>query len=130
MHRRLRIGVTVVCGLALAGCSGQGEEQFIPSEATARQALETALNAWKDGQARPARFTQGKVAVEVMDGTWESGQKLRAFEIVAEESSGGPRWFTVKLTLARGERTVKYAVLGNDPLWVYSEADYKKLSGA
>jgi hypothetical protein len=129
MHRQFDICVAAVLGLTSAGCFRQGEEKFIPPEAVARQALETALNAWKDGQARPAKFTQGKVDVNVMDGTWESGQKLRAFEIVDEESSGGPRWFTVKLTLARGEQTVKYAVLGNDPLWVYSEAEYKKLSG-
>src|SRR5262249_62349763 len=115
--------------LALAGCPNSGEQKFIPSEATARQALETAMNAWKGGQAKPGKLSMGSVGVQVVDSAWDSGQKLSDFEIVSEESGDGPRWFTVKLTLARGTQTVKYVVLGKDPVWVYGEADYKKLSG-
>jgi hypothetical protein len=121
--------VLLALGAALAGCSKPGEEQFIPPEATARQALETALNAWKEGQAKPGQLSLGTAKIEVLDTVWKSGQKLSAYKIVAEESANGPRWFTVKLTLSTGEKTVKYAVLGKDPIWVYGEADYKKLSG-
>lgn len=123
-----RVGGWGLLVLALAGCSKPGEEQFIPPEATARQALETALDAWKEGK-KPGQFSLGTVKVQVVDAVWSSGQKLSGYQIVAEESSNGPRWFTVKLTLPGGEKTAKYAVLGKDPLWVYGETDYKKLSG-
>ena len=63
--------------LLLAGCTKSGgEERYIPTEASARQALESALSRWRDGQAKPEKFTQGKVAVEVLDQIWLSGQKL------------------------------------------------------
>ena len=117
--------------LLLAGCTKSGgEERYIPTEASARQALESALSRWRDGQAKPEKFTQGKVAVEVLDQIWLSGQKLVSFEILSEESpAGGPRVFSVKLKTARGEQTVKYYVVGIDPLWIYSEVEYRKMTG-
>ena len=49
----------------------------------------------------------------------------------SEESGGtGPRVYAVKLKTPKGEQTVKYYVVGIDPLWVYSEPDYKKLTGS
>src|SRR5262245_41809970 len=110
-----RHGGWVVLWLAAAlpaGCSKRGEEQFIPAEATARQALEVALGAWKGGQARPGKLSLGKVGVEVVDPAWQAGQKLLNYQITSEEPGNGPRWFTVKLSLDKGERTVKYVVLG------------------
>lgn len=118
----------LICAMALAGCSGSGERQFAPPETTARRALETALNAWKDGRGKPGKLSPGDVAIEVADALWFSGQKLKAYEIVSEHWDGGPRWFAVKLTLATGEQTVKYAVMGKDPIWVFTEGEYKKLS--
>ncbi len=129
MHRGIYAGPLLVA-LAAAGCSGHGPGKFIPAEARARQALETALTAWKNGQDKPGNLRLDKVGVEVVDPAWSSGQKLSAFEIVSEDPGEGPRYFTVKLTLAKGQRTLKYVVLGNDPLWVYTEAEFKKLSGS
>jgi hypothetical protein len=116
----------------LAGCNKSGEERYTPPAASARQALETALTQWRDGQAKPTQFTSEKVKVEVVDQAWAGGQKLQSFEIVGEEpnTSGGPRVFTVKLKTAKGEQTVKYYVVGIDPLWIYGEADYQKLIGS
>ena len=37
--------------------------------------------------------------------------------------------FNVKLKTAKGEQATKYYVLGIDPLWVYGETDYKKMTG-
>ena len=116
--------------LALAGCSRRGEEQFIPPEATARQALETALKAWQGGQEKPGKLSLGKVGIEVVDPAWQSGQKLGGYRITSEERGEGPPRFTVQLSLPKGEQTVKYVVLGKDPLWVYTEAEYRKLSGS
>ncbi|HJZ93259.1 MAG TPA: hypothetical protein VKE40_20455 [Gemmataceae bacterium] len=127
---RTRFLVPLLALSFLAGCRGSGEEKYIPAEATARQALETALGQWRDGQAKPARFTQGKVNVEVLDQAWSSGQKIQGFDIVAEETApGGPRVYSVKLKTAKGEHTMKYYVVGIDPLWVYSEPDYRKQAG-
>ena len=117
--------------LLAAGCgSGGGEAKFIPPQGLAREALDAALTRWRDGQPKPAAFALGKTTVEVVDQAWAGGLKLQAFEIVAEEPSDGPRLFSVKLTTARGPPTGQYYVIGQDPLWVYGEADYKKLSGA
>lgn len=129
MHRAFRAALFAVA-LAVAACSSHGPEKFIPTEARAREALEAALNAWKGGQEKPGDLRLGKTRVEVVDPAWSPGQKLTAFEIVSEEPRDGPRYFTVKLTLTKGPRTVKYVVLGNDPLWVYTEAEYNKLSGS
>ena len=63
--RRCSGGMVLVLGpalgvvLGLAGCSKRGEDQFIPPEALARQALETALKAWQGGQAKPERLSLG-----------------------------------------------------------------------
>jgi hypothetical protein len=122
--------LVVACALGPAGCSRRGEGHLVPSEATARQALEAALSAWKGGQAKPGPLSLGKVGVEVMDDAWRAGEKLTAYEITAEEGGQGPRWFTANLTLPKGARSVKYVVFGNDPIWVYTEAEYKKLSGS
>ena len=69
-----------------------------------------------------------------MDLAWKSGQQqLKAFEIVGEEtaaSGSAPRYFKVRLTLAKGPpQEVRYVVVGIDPLWVYREKDFDSLSG-
>ena len=117
--------------LAGAGCK-KGPGSYVPSSGKARQALEVALNAWKGGQ-KPGRLTTMTPPVEVIDARWKAGDRLASFEVLQEEESDGskPRWFTVRLKLEHpaSEQTVRYAVLGNDPLWVYREADFQKLSG-
>jgi hypothetical protein len=126
------VGFLVIGVGLLAGCSKSGEEKYTPPSASAHKVLETALTQWRDGQAKPSQFNFEKVKVEVVDQTWLDGQKLQSFEIVGEEpnTSGGPRVFTVKLKTAKGEQTVKYYVVGIDPLWIYGESDYRKLTGS
>ena len=56
-------GLVVGLGL-LAGCDkggSGGEGKFVPAQANAREALEAALNKWKDGQAQPGEIPVGKV---------------------------------------------------------------------
>jgi hypothetical protein len=119
----------VLLGLALAGCSKrEGHEKYVPPEGRAREALQAALTAWKNGQPKEG-LKVGNTAITVIDPAWSPGQRLDAFEIVGEKPGDGPRFFTVKLTTPRGQKTVTYVVLGIDPLWVYSEAEYKKVSG-
>jgi hypothetical protein len=120
-------------GLALpAGCSrtGSKDSDFIPSSGSARKALESALKSWQSG--KPPGPVEGATApkVQAVDSHWQAGQKLVAFEIVKEEQTGeGPRWLTVRLDVGKGSQEVRYAVFGIDPLLVYREEDYQKLSG-
>jgi hypothetical protein len=119
----------VVVGLA-AGCKDE-VKNYTPSEANARAALEQALTQWQNGQAKPAPFQVGRVTVQVADQSWAAGQKLQGFEIVGDDgATTGPRAFTVKLKTPKGEQSTKYYVFGIDPLQIYSEPDYKKLTGS
>ena len=124
--------VLVMSCLMAVGCGKEaGIEKYTPSQNDARAAVEKALTAWKEGQAKPSKFTLGSVNIEVVDQVWTEGQKLQEFEIVSEEpvEGTGPRVFSVKLKTNKIANTVKYYVIGKDPLWVYGERDYKKLSG-
>lgn len=121
-------------GLLLAACAGCGEKNFdkyIPAEDKARQALEATLNAWRDGKP-VGSIEGGPTAVQAVDSHWQHGQKISDYEILSEESNLGPRVFAVRLTLRRpaGKQiTVRYYVVGKEPLWVYREDDYKAPAG-
>jgi hypothetical protein len=70
--------------------------------------------------------------VQVVDSEWLSGKQLQSYEIVGEEKNEGPRVFSVRLTLqkpAGRQATIRYYVVGKDPLWVYRESDYKAPAG-
>lgn len=53
------LALVVACALVPACSSKRGESHLVPSEATARQALEVALDAWKGGQAKPGPLSLG-----------------------------------------------------------------------
>jgi hypothetical protein len=114
-----------------AGCANKSYDKYIPSEDKARQALEASLNAWRDGK-KPGPVEGAPMSVQAVDSEWLNGKKLQSYEIVGEEPSEGPRVFSVRLTLQRPsgqQATVRYYVVGKDPLWVYREADYKAPAG-
>lgn len=117
--------------VALAGCRGGKTESYVPSESTARDALTTALSAWRDG--KPHGHLDGTPAVEVYVTPWRDGQQLAAFEILGEDEVSGHHRFTVKLTMRKpaGTKEVKFLVIGKDrgPIWVYREDDYQKDTG-
>jgi hypothetical protein len=116
--------------LVCAGCSNRSYNQYIPSDDKARQALESALNAWQDGK-KPGPVEGASQPIQAVDSRWQAGQQLRSYEILNEEKSEGPRVFSVRLTLQRpaAQQTVRYLVVGKDPLWVYREDDYKAPAG-
>ena len=117
--------------LLAAGCSAASTDRFVPKTAAARQALEAALKAWKDGQPA-ARIESHNPPIEVVDSKWRAGRKLASYEITGEDTNlEGHRRFTVKLTMQKpaGTQEARFIVLGQDPLWVYREEDYKRLSG-
>jgi hypothetical protein len=124
----LTLGLLLVVG---AGCASKSYDKYIPSDDKARQALEAALSAWRDGK-KPGLVEGAPVPVQVVDTKWQGGQKLKDFEILQDEPGDGPRVFSVRLTLQKpaGQKVVvRYVVLGKDPLWVYREDDYKAPAG-
>jgi hypothetical protein len=118
--------------LGAAGCASKTSyDTYVPSTENARRALETALTAWQNGQA--AKTIEGETAhIDPYDLWWKSGKKLDHFEILSVEptADNGPVWFSVKLTLKGATpQTVRYVVIGKDPLGVYSEEGYKQMAG-
>jgi hypothetical protein len=137
MQRPLRTfisgGLIVLLALACeAGCEGRhSHEDFMPAESTARQALEKALAAWKEGKTAKEIDAKGP-AINAFDLKWRAGEKLDSYEILSTKAEPNkPTWFTVKLNMKspRREQTVRYVVIGIDPLSVCREEDYNKMSG-
>jgi hypothetical protein len=125
--------------LLICGCGGgaRSDQDLIPAEAKARTALETVLTAWQNGQAfGPVAIASG--TAHVVDSEWKAGKKLAGYEIVSAEPAEGPPRFAVKLRVqaapgkqpeAKGEREVRYVVVGIDPLWIYREDEYQSTMG-
>lgn len=118
----------VLLFLAL-GCNKNSASRYVPSERTAKQSLEAALDLWKSGKP-PGKIDTVKPIVQAVDSRWLAGERLAGYEILGEETSTGPKVFSVRLTLSKpaGERVVRYYVLGTDTVWVYREEDYQKRS--
>ena len=128
---RTRISIlTGLCLMAVAGCGGQSEADYIPSESAARDALSASLTAWQSGQALgPVKL--GDVSIDTFDARWQAGKKLTSFEILREEPAEGPKKFVVSITL-EGDAAPQeqiYLVVGNNPLLVFRQQDYDKASG-
>jgi hypothetical protein len=120
----------IVASAAALGCAGESHEKYIPAEDQARKALETALAAWQNGE-RPGTFGKAP-AIQVYDFRWSGKKQLAASEILnSEADEQGRTWFTVKLNLKDSpkEQVVRYVVIGNDPLLVLTEENYKQFGG-
>ncbi len=117
--------------LAAGGCSTGSNDRFVPSAATARDALQAALDAWKAGQPL-GRIDSHKPPIEVLAAQFNDGPRLVSYEITGQDTNAeGHHRFRVKLTMEPPAETEEatFIVLGLDPLWVYGEEDYAKLSG-
>jgi hypothetical protein len=137
---RLRVlaisALALLCtGLMAAFLLGHGHaepaDRFIPAEDSARAALESALKAWQDGDSSGhLRLDVGPPVVQVTDSYRRAGQSLRNFDILGKTSTEGPHHFAVRLFLdhPREEKTVRYVVVGVDPLWVMREDDFEMLA--
>jgi predicted small lipoprotein YifL len=114
---------------SLAGCGGTGNARYIPDAEVARASLETALGAWRDG--KPCGPIEGTPPIRVADSAWQNGEQIASFEIGDEQAADdGAKEFPVKLTLKKDGkvRDVRYVINGRDPVWIYSEADYKRMN--
>lgn len=87
------VGVTL---LVVAGCTGAVAEP--PSAEQAREALVTALDAWKHGDT-PTDLQARQPAVHVADEDWSAGCKLQAYQILPGQNEQGAS-LRVKVSLS------------------------------
>jgi hypothetical protein len=112
----------------LAGCGGPTIDQYLPDSTKARESLEIALNAWKDG--KPNKTVDApNYKIDVFDSRWQTGAKLQSFEIIAEEPRDPHPAFRVKTRINGKEEEVKYVVMGIDPINIFREQEYRKATG-
>ncbi len=86
------------------------------------------MTAWRDG--KPYGPIEATPPVNVADSAWQGGEHIDSFQIGDEEESGdGTKQFSVKLTKTKAKTTqdVRYIVHGRNPVWVFSEPDYKRM---
>ena len=117
--------VLVACGVSI-GC-GRRSPDYIPSVKSSREALDTALTAWVNGQP-VGPINSVSPPIQVVDSAWWKGQRLASYEVLGEETSKeGIPCFSVRLhkSTPAGEETVRYLITGKSPMWVYREDDYK-----
>jgi hypothetical protein len=93
------IYLLLIGAIGLLGLPGCGEKPQKADPATARSALQSALDAWKVGEK--LEDYQKKVApVVVSDPQWEKGTKLTNYSLESNESQiGFDLKFSVKLSL-------------------------------
>jgi hypothetical protein len=107
--------VAVMLLLAVTGCSGNSAHAVDTSQA--RDALTTALDHWKQGDA-----LRSLPAMTIQDFDWERGAKLLDYQVLGEgQARDANLSIKVKLTLAgeqtktkNVEKTVSYLV-GTSP---------------
>lgn len=137
MLRCLKIATSlslVLVMIVVSGCgSGGGSvSSYQPTGQSAKDALTTALAAWKSGREKPGAIDTSKPVIQIQDQVWDSGRKLKDFQIGEEKpAADGPTRFQVKLTF-EGEpanEEAEYVVFGKDPLWVCRDKDYQKMTG-
>ena len=125
--------LTVVCLSVLpvlfTGC-GRSNSEFHPPIESAREALEAALESWRNGEP-VGTITSTDPSIDLFDARRQSGERLSSFEILEElPDSEGPKQFLVKLKLdGKDSEETRYIVLGKDPLLVFREADYHQPAG-
>jgi len=101
----------------------------MPGWDEARQALVSALSAWRDAPSPlPASFDTR--SVQFIDKRRRPDQRLLAFQILGQANVENARQFTVRLNLEGEEspQLVKYNILGRDPVWVFRLEDYEMFS--
>jgi len=113
------------------GCGGRASDpaRFVPSSPAAKQALTAALEAWRRG--RPTGLiADASPPLQFVDESRPKDQRLLNFEILGEIPGDGPRTFNVVLETENPTQreTVRYVIVGIDPLWVFRQFDYDKMA--
>lgn len=112
------------CAAFFAGCRTRTADDYRPSEELCRQALTSALEAWKLG-APPGRI-EGVPAIEIGDTLRRPGQKLESYEILGETAGDQGRQFAVRVlfTNPAAEEKIDFILIGIDPIWVFRQEEY------
>jgi hypothetical protein len=132
MNRIANVMAWCALVFGLTGCSSEGHESYVPSEAAGRQALEAALSAWQSGKPMERVDVPGSAAAQPEDSDWKGGKKLASFSVEKElPTTDGPKQFAVRLTFQGDPKPVDavYFVVGRDPLWIFRDRDYQKATG-
>lgn len=126
--------------IVVSGCNdpthgGVGPEAFVPTPELARSALSASLQSWRDGRPRGPVSVNApalalRVTVEVSDSYRSPDRPLQAFEILGPVGTSDVRAFAVRLSFdnPREEQVVRYLVVGKNPLWVFRQEDYERIS--
>lgn len=116
----------ILTALFAAGCGGG--KAPLASDETARQAVETALNAWKEGKP-PGAVASTPQSIEAIDSHWAAKEELASFTLGATESGEGNRIVPAKLTMKNppAEVDTRYYVVGGGPIFVYRDEDYQHM---
>ncbi len=128
-HKKRALAMLAVSAsllLAASGC-GDARSEALPSDESARTALEAALSSWRDGK-KPGPIAGASTSAEIHDSRWSLGDRLASYEILGEEKNGAEMKFNVRLTLSQpaGVREVQYYVLGRDPVMIFRDEDYAR----
>ena len=130
IHMRTALAAFVVTALLmLIGCGGGNAPiRYEPLPGTARNAIDSALKTWKSGTAFGP--IDGKPGINVFDARWQSGKKLESYEILEKVSGSEHPQFKVRLKItSSAEEVNEFLVVGIDPLLVFRDQDYRKVSG-
>jgi hypothetical protein len=115
-----------------AGCAARNDPatpRFLPGWGDARQALVSALTAWRDAPSPlPASFNTP--SVQFVDTRRRPDQRLIAFQVLGQSAVENARQFMVRLNLEGEEspQLVKYNIVGRDPVWVFRLESYEMIS--
>jgi hypothetical protein len=117
--QRIALATLLAAALATAGCHEPLPPVARPDRA--REALTTALDAWKGG-AEEASLKARTPAIYVNEPAWRAGAKLLDYEIASEQEAGQSWRCEVTLTLqraadARFEEHAQYTI-DTDPALV------------
>src|SRR4051812_47971132 len=98
IHRQISIFVLccVVSASWILGCSGDSRDRYLPPSQKARETLEKSLKSWKSG-APHGPIADSKPVINVFDARWQTGKKLKSYEILEEEKYTDQPQFKVRM---------------------------------
>ncbi len=119
----LLAALAAIVAMALPGCSASSAHSVQPDRA--RVALESALDAWKQGQS-PEAFERSGSSMVVQDLDWSAGAKLVGHQILDDgEPADANLRINVKLTLEKKgkpvEKTVRYLVTTSPSVTIFRD---------
>lgn len=133
MTRRRDAGGLIACvlGLSVGGCSSEDERSktILPSLELGRQAIVATMESWAKG--RPTGGVEStSPRIQVMDTTRRPGQVATKYELVGETTGERALAYVVKVELANpaATETIRFLVLGIDPVLVWRQEDYDMMS--